>query len=223
MASVLSIEDDPDFQHLVSYALRRNGMEVHYAFTGEEGVEKAQALNPDLVLLDMMLPVYNGPEVLKRLRASKVTRSTPVIVLTAYAGDADFLESQMRALGVVRYLRKPVQIEELLSTVKSLLNRHKTNPPVTLWKKGAFRIAAESRSLWIGRRLVANLAPKRFEVLFHLLQSDDEVPWRALVDKVWGKEGTKNDLEQTISRLREDLGDDAVRITTTRTGYRLTA
>ena len=69
--------------------------------------------------------------------------------------------------------------------------------------------------------MIANLAPKRFEVLFHLLQSDGEVPWQELVLKIWGRNGTKNDLEKTVQRLREDLGDQSYRLSTTRGGYQL--
>ena len=60
MARILSIEDDPDFQHLIALTLQNQGYEVHYAFTGQEGYEKLLALDPDLILLDMMLPLLNG-------------------------------------------------------------------------------------------------------------------------------------------------------------------
>jgi DNA-binding response OmpR family regulator len=219
--TILSVEDDPDFQHLISYALRNQGFEVHYAFTGKEGCEKALSLNPDLVLLDMMLPVMNGVEVIKELKKSKATRDTPVVILTAFPSETHFFESQVKALGVVEYLRKPVQMEELVAAVKRLLKGRPSKPAFPVWKRGAVRIIADTKSVWIGARMIANLPPKRFEVLYHLLQSQGEVPWEELVLKVWGKDGTKNDLEKTISRLREDLGSEAYRLGTTRRGYQL--
>lgn len=79
---VLNVEDDPELQHLTSFALRDQGFEVYYAFTRPEGLEKAAALLPDLILLDLMLPHLSGPEVIKRLmsdprRAASRSSSCP--------------------------------------------------------------------------------------------------------------------------------------------------
>ena len=101
MPRILSGEDDPDFQHLISIALRNQGFEVHYAFTGKEGCEKTLSLNPDLVLLDMMLPVMNGVEVIKELKKHKATRDIPFIIMTAYPAEAHFFESEVKSLGSV--------------------------------------------------------------------------------------------------------------------------
>ncbi len=221
MPRILSVEDDPDFQHLISLALRNQGFEVHYAFTGPEGHEKALSLNPDLILLDMMLPGLNGPEVVKLLQKSKATKNIPVIVLTGYPGDANFFESEIKALAAVEYLRKPVDLEALVKLIKRMLSGNKTKPAFPVWKKGDFRIIPESKTVWIGGLMIANLAPKRFEVLFHLLQSGDEVAWEELLTKIWGRDGSKNDLEKTVQRLREDLGAEAWRLSTTRNGYKL--
>lgn len=221
MPRILSVEDDPDFQHLISIALRNQGFEVHYAFTGPEGHEKALSLNPDLILLDMMLPGLSGPELAKLLMKTKATRDIPIVVMTAYPGDANFFESEIKALGPVEYLRKPVRLEELVKIIKKLLTRRKTKPPFSVWTRGVFRLISESKSVWVGGTMVACLAPKRFEVLYHLLQSEGEVSWGELLEKIWGRDGNKNDLEKTVQRLREDLGPEAYRLSTTRSGYRL--
>ncbi len=221
MLRILSVEDDPDFQHLISLGLRNQGFDVHYAFTGKEGCEKALSLNPDLLLLDMMLPMMNGVEVMQELKKNKATRDIPVIVMTSYSAEANFFESEVKNLGIVAYLRKPVQMEELVKTIKRVLGGSAESPPFAVWKRGTLRLISDSKSVWIGERLVANLAPKRFEVLYHLMQASGEVPWRELVDKVWGKDGTKNDLEKTVQRLREDLGSESYRLSTTRNGYQL--
>lgn len=221
MTRILSVEDDPDFQHLISHILRNQGYEVHYAFTGPEGHEKAVSLNPDLILLDMVLPGLNGVEVVKMLKKAKATRDIPVIVLTAYPSDVNFFESEIKALGAIEYLRKPVRNEDLVAAIKRMLGDHRPRPTFAVWKRGVFRIMPESKSVWIGGRMIANLAPKRFEVLFHLIQSKGEVPWEELVRKIWGRDGNKNDLEKTVQRLREDLGDEAFRLSTTRKGYQL--
>ncbi len=221
MLRILSVDDDPDFQHLISHALRNQGFDVHYAFTGKEGCEKALSLNPDVVLLDMMLPMMNGVEVMRELKKSKATRDIPIIIMTSYPSDANFFESEAKTLGRVVYLRKPVEMPELVAAIKRAAGDDAAKPPLAVWKRGVVRLIPESKSVWIGERLVANLSPKRFEVLYHLMQASGEAPWRELVDNIWGKDGTKNDLEKTIQRLRADLGAEAFRIGTTRKGYQL--
>jgi CheY-like chemotaxis protein len=118
---VLCVEDDPDLQFLISFSLREQGFEMYYAFTGPEGSEKAAILKPDIVLLDLMLPLLSGPEVLKNISEDPATRGTPVIVMTAFAGEEDFFESKLRGLGATAYLRKPVRFEELVPLMRRLL------------------------------------------------------------------------------------------------------
>ncbi|MBI5881895.1 MAG: response regulator transcription factor [Elusimicrobia bacterium] len=223
MARILSIEDDPDLQQLVSLALQNEGYEVHYAFTGKEGYEKALLLNPDLILLDLMLPVLNGVEVLKLLMKNKTAKEIPVIVLTAYAQDANFVESSIRAMGAVEYLRKPVMIDDLVRHIRRALDarRVRSEPNLKL-EKGAVRIDPKYRSVWVNDRMVAILPAKRFELLFALLQHSKEATWQELARIVWGKDGNKNDVEKAVQRLREDLGPEhGVRVVTTEKGYKL--
>jgi DNA-binding response OmpR family regulator len=219
MARILSVEDDPDFQHIISQALRYQGWEVHYAFTGQEGYDKAVSLNPDVILMDMMLPVFNGVELAKKLKARKSTKAIPIIVMTAYPADANFFESVLKSIGVVEYIRKPVQVKEVVSLIKRVLAGNSDRPPPVVWRRGSVRLAPESRDVWIEDKLVANLSPRRFEVLFLLMQQKGEVSRESLLRKIWGVSGKKNDLEKAIQRLRQDLGSEAYRLRTTRNGY----
>ena len=221
MHRILSVEDDPDFQHLISAALRNQGYEVHYAFTGPEGYEKALSLNPDLILLDMMLPGLNGPEVIALLRKNKATRNIPIVILTAIPAGPNFQESDAKALGVIEYLLKPVRLEDLMRSLRRLLSAHESGAPFVVWERGAVRIIPESKTVWIDGKLGASLPPKRFEVLFHLLQSEGEVDREELLGKIWGRDGAKNDLEKAVQRLRKDLGAESWRLCTTRGGYQL--
>lgn len=228
MSRILSIEDDPDCQHLISLAFQNAGYEVHYAFTGKEGYEKVLTLNPDLILTDMMLPLISGLEVIKLIKQHKKARDTPIIVLTAYPTDANFLENSIKAIGVLEYIRKPVEMEELLRVVRRVLGNRSSGTDVgssanLKLRKGAVRIDPKFRAVWINNKLAATLPPKRFEILFILIQNKGEVRWQELVKNIWGIEGTKNDLEKTIQRLREDLGaGESCRIKTTPNGYELT-
>ena len=123
VAKILSIEDDVDLQQVVAYALKKKGWEVVFAYDGKDGLEKAIELKPDLILLDMMLPGLNGIEVITELKAGAETRAIPVIVMTAYPSDAQFLESVAVAMGAVKYLAKPVRIDDLIRTIEELLPR----------------------------------------------------------------------------------------------------
>jgi DNA-binding response OmpR family regulator len=223
MPRILSVEDDADLQHLMSLALQHEGYEVHYAFTGVEGYEKVLSLNPDLILLDMMLPLMNGLEVIKRIKAHKTARDIPIVVMTAYYNEASLLETSVKALGVVEYIRKPVKLDELIRLIRRVLGDARDRTPISLkLKKGAVRIDPKFRTVWINNRLVATLAPKRFEVLYRLVQSKGEVPREELLKLVWSKDESENTLEKTVQRLREDLGpEEANRIRTTPVGYEL--
>ena len=222
MSRILSIEDDPDMQHLVSLALQGQGYDVHYAFTGKEGYEKVLSINPDLILLDMMLPLLNGAEVIKLVRRHKQAKDIPIIVLTCYSDDARFVESAVKSLGVVEYIRKPADMKELLGLIRRVLSgrAERTAPNLNL-RRGGMRLDPKFRTLWINDRLAATLTPKRFDLLFALMQSRGEVPSDALVRDLWGSNGTKNDLEKAIQRLRDDLEDQSYRIKTTANGYQL--
>ncbi len=118
---ILSVEDDVDLQQVYSYVLTKKGWDVTYAYDGKDGLEKAKALKPDLILLDMMLPGLNGIEVIKALKADEATRAIPVVVMTAYPSEAHFLQSAVRAMGAVEYLAKPVHIDDLVAMIERLL------------------------------------------------------------------------------------------------------
>jgi CheY-like chemotaxis protein len=125
---VLSIEDDPDLQYLLSRALRDEGLQLSYAFTGTEGLEQAAAVQPHLILLDLMLPRLSGPDVLKRLMEAPETQHIPVIVMTAYSGEPKFFEDDLMALGAVAYLRKPIRFAQLIPLMRRVMGREAPPP-----------------------------------------------------------------------------------------------
>jgi DNA-binding response OmpR family regulator len=121
MATVLIVDDDPDLQGLWALVLSREGHTVHQAETGHDGYDETVALLPDIVLLDLMLPGMNGLEVLKRLKLNPDTRDIPVAVMTAFPDEAAFVESSVRGLGAVEYLRKPIRVREMVAAVNTIL------------------------------------------------------------------------------------------------------
>lgn len=118
MIRVLSVEDEPDLQRLRALTLADQDFELHYAFNGPQGLAKAQALKPHVVLVDLMLPGYDGRELVRRLKDDPATADVPVIVTTAYSGSATFGEAEIAKLGVAAYLAKPVAREELIDTIR---------------------------------------------------------------------------------------------------------
>jgi DNA-binding response OmpR family regulator len=223
MARILSIEDDPDLQHLMGRVLQQHGYEVHYAFNGKEGYEKVLSLHPDLIILDLMLPVMHGIEVLKSVQANRETRDIPVIVITAYGDEVQMLEHSVKALGAVEYLRKPLVIEELLRTIRLVLSRlAEPEAAVAEIRKGAVRADPRYRTVWVNDRLMATLPPKRFELLKILLEEKGPDKKTDLLARIWGEGHDENVLVKMVQRLREDLGsEEGRRIQTALDGYEL--
>jgi two-component system, OmpR family, phosphate regulon response regulator PhoB len=118
---VLIIEDDVDIRELVVFKLRQVGFDVRAECDGEAGLAAATATPPDLVLLDLMMPKLSGIDVCRRLRSTPATATTPIIMLTAKAQEAD-VELGF-SVGATDYLVKPFSPRELVSRVQSILMR----------------------------------------------------------------------------------------------------
>ncbi len=226
MARILSIEDDETIQHLIGQVLFREGYEMHYAWNGREGYEKILALDPDLILLDLMLPMMNGIELLQKLREDKATAGIPVIIVTAYGDEANFLGHSVRALGAADYLRKPLDVNELARSVKNVLAdlprgaRPPALPRTQEPRKGEVRADPRFRTVWIADRLVAALPEKEFALLRVLLESPGPVPRESLLRALGYAEDQHDALKQTVHRLRAHLGSaENVRLKTTADGY----
>jgi DNA-binding response OmpR family regulator len=222
MARVLIIEDDGDLQHMLSIALNQEKYQVDYAFNGKEGYEKILSLQPDVVLLDLMMPVLNGVEVIKLVTSNTLTRDIPIIVMTAHGDKADMLESSIKAQGVREYLRKPFEISEMKSQIRRMITQYprKTVAPVQV-AKGVVRLDTKFRTVWINDKMIATLSPTKASVLKVMLEAKGPVKREKLLLAVWGDEGSAAALEKTIQRLREDFGDEGQRIQTAADGYEL--
>jgi two-component system cell cycle response regulator DivK len=119
MAKVLLVEDQEDNRDMLSRRLKKRGYEVAIAVDGAEGVEKARSETPDLILMDMSLPVMDGWEATRILKAEDDTRSIPVVALTAHAMSTD-REKAFEA-GCDAYETKPIEFPRLLETMEKLL------------------------------------------------------------------------------------------------------
>jgi CheY-like chemotaxis protein len=119
MGRILLIEDEPSIQRLIAYALQTKGYEVRVASDGRQGLEETRSDPPDLILLDMLMPVMGGMEVLETLKGDPQLKHIPVLVVTASAQKAE--AEKAMALGAVGYLVKPFYVPDLYETVAELL------------------------------------------------------------------------------------------------------
>jgi CheY-like chemotaxis protein len=121
MTRILLVEDDEMNRDMLSRRLRKRGYEVVIAVDGVEGVEKSRSLEPDLILMDMSLPVLDGWGATQQLKSDAATRDIPLIALTAHAMAGD--EEKARAAGCDEFDTKPVEIQRLLGKIEGLLAR----------------------------------------------------------------------------------------------------
>lgn len=128
MIRVLSVEDDRDLQRLLALALAGGDFEAHFAFTGPDGYEAAASLRPDVILCDLMLPGYGGQELIRRLKDRPETRGIPVVVVTAYYDAATLVEAEIRKLGVIEYVRKPVRCGDLVKLLRKIAGAREPRP-----------------------------------------------------------------------------------------------
>jgi len=127
MAKILLVEDNEMNRDMLSRRLERKGYTVVIALDGAEGLQKARAEAPDLILMDMSLPVVDGWEATRQLKADEATRAIPIIALTAHAMATD--EQKAREAGCNDFDTKPIELPRLLGKMEVLLNAAKPNGP----------------------------------------------------------------------------------------------
>ena len=217
MVRVLVVEDEAKLGALLRQGLRREGMGVDVASTGEEAVMRATATDYDLILLDVMLPGQNGFEVCRRLRASEVW--APTLMLTAL----DDVEDRVRGLdsGADDYLPKPFSFQELLARMRALIRRG-APPRPTVLTVGDLRLDPAARAVWhAGREL--SLTAREFALLEIFMRHPGKVLSRfELLEHVWdgSYENRSNVIEVYVGYLRDKLGRDPIE-TVRGAGYRL--
>ena len=118
---ILFIEDEPDQIMMISLRLKKNGFDLVFSLDGEEGLKKAVAEKPDLILLDILMPGIDGFEVCRRLRKNPATKHIPVIATTAVG--VDDVEHHCRTAGANDCIRKPYDSVDLLAKIRSLLEK----------------------------------------------------------------------------------------------------
>lgn len=218
--TVLIIEDDRQIAHLVRTYLEHAGYQVVLTETGEEGMAVVQQVRPQLILLDLMLPLCSGWEICRALRARI---DVPVIMVTARRTEEDRLRGF--AEGADDYVVKPFSPRELVARIGAVLRRYQHQPlTMQVIEIGSLLIDPRARLVRVEGKPVT-LREREFDVLLYLAVHAGEVCSRAdLLDHVWGYdfEGDERTIDTHIRRLREALGSAGALLRTVwGIGYRL--
>lgn len=228
MSKILIVEDDPAMQSGLKDNLEYEGHEIESANNGKAGLELLLQKTYDLVILDVMLPIMSGFDVLKNARSKGV--SSPVIMLTAKGEEIDKVLGL--ELGADDYITKPFSLRELLARVKAVLRRYEAGPSsmspsaMTIGKVEVdFQAYTATRS---GKPV--QMTPKEYDVLKYLWQRQNQVVSREqLLTNVWGYDDSisTRTIDNFILRLRQKIEDDPAHprhiLTIHGTGYKLIA
>ena len=221
---VLIVEDEPDIRELVVHHLKREGYQVSAAASGEEALRQVQAVPPDLVLLDLMMPAMDGLEVCRRLRQDPATASLPIVMLTAKGDEVDRVLGL--EIGADDYVVKPFSPKELLARVRAVVRRSRPAPGTAPTTLGELTIDPGTHTVFVGEKILA-LTPKEFDLLRALVDARGRVLSREfLLDRVWGysraSEIESRTVDVHVRRLRVKLGPEGRRVLTVKSvGYRL--
>ena len=210
---VLIVDDEKNIVDIIAFNLKKEGYQVITASDGEEGVRKTFEENPDLILLDIMMPKMDGYEACRKIREKK---HTPIIMLTARAEEVDKVLGL--EMGADDYVTKPFGVRELMARVKANLRK------VAALQEAAGMAASDETASPYGKLSLnldryevkkdgktIDLTLREFELLKFLAQQKGQVFSReTLLEKVWGYEyfGDVRTVDVTVRRLREKIEDD---------------
>ena len=208
---ILVVEDEADIRKLITYHLTQERFRVLEAENGEDALELVQQQQPRLIVLDLMLPSLSGLDVCKIIRQNPDTAQTPILMLTAKAGEADRVVGL--ELGADDYITKPFSPREMVARVKAVLRRTGTRSPSEasdIYEKGPLRVNFTTYEVHVAGRPV-KLTLKGFEVLRFLIQNRNRVLSRdQILDGVWRSDVyvTPRTVDVHIRRIREALEHD---------------
>ena len=207
MTLILVVEDEESFRDALHYMLTREGFDVIIAPNGAEGIRLFDAKNPDLVLLDLMLPEVSGTDVCKYIRSKS---STPVIMLTAKDTEIDKVVGL--ELGADDYVTKPFSTRELLARIRAVMRRggEVEIDSIGAIEGGPIRMDVERHTLTVNGDSVP-MPLKEFELLEFLMRNSGRVLTRGqLMDRVWGSNyvGDGKTLDVHIKRIRSKIEPD---------------
>jgi len=222
---VLIVEDESAIAELIAVNLRHNGFRPTWAMDSESAQREIDAVLPDLILLDWMLPGVSGLVLAKRWRANPRSKAVPIIMLTARGDEADRVAGL--DAGADDYIAKPFSTKELLARIRAVLRRRAPEQVSGVVSIGALSLDAATYRVTFANQML-KLGPTEFKLLHYLMSHAERVHSRGqLLDKVWGDHVfiEERTVDVHIKRLREALGSQGGQMleTVRGAGYRLTA
>jgi two-component system response regulator RegX3 len=205
---ILLVEDEPSLAETVRYALDREGFDVEVASDGQSALDRFAAATPDLIVLDLMLPVVSGLDVCRRIRASS---TVPIVIVTAKDSEADKVTGL--ELGADDYVTKPFSVRELVSRVRAHLRRVEMGSSAAAepaLRGGPVVMDVERHEVVVDGEPVS-LPPKEFELLETFLRSPGRLLTREfLIQRVWGGDyvGDTKTLDVHVKRVRQKIERD---------------
>ena len=221
---VLIVEDEPAIAELVAVNLRHNGFSPVWAEDGAAAQRELDAVLPDVILLDWMLPGQSGLALARKWRGEARTKAIPILMLTARGDEPDKVAGL--DAGADDYVTKPFSTQELLARIRAVLRRRAPEQVNDSVRIGELVLdAATHRVSWQDRPL--KVGPTEFKLLHFLMKHPERVHSRQqLLDKVWGDHVfiEERTVDVHVKRLREALGPAGTLVETVRgAGYRITA
>ena len=221
---ILVIEDEPDLLEVVQYNLEREGHKVIVCRNGEQGLSRIRTDDPDLVILDLMLPGMDGVEVCRQVKSDPVTRNIPVIMVTAKSEESDIVLGL--GIGADDYITKPFSPRELVARVKVVLRRGPLREQSGMGERvvrGTLTIDMGRHEARVGEQLLT-LTPTEMRLLHFLASHPGRVfPRSHLLTRVIGEDAivTDRNIDVHVRALRQKLGENGSCIETVRgVGYR---
>jgi two-component system phosphate regulon response regulator PhoB len=221
---VLIVEDESAIAELIAVNLRHNGFQPTWAMDSAAAQREIDAVLPDVILLDWMLPGESGLSLARRWRKDARTKSVPIIMLTARGDEADRVAGL--DAGADDYMAKPFSTKEMLARIRAVLRRRAPEQTGGLVKVAGLSLDSSTYRVVYNDQML-KLGPTEFKLLHYLMNHAERVHSRAqLLDKVWGDHVfiEERTVDVHVKRLREAMADAGPMIETVRgAGYRLTA
>jgi two-component system alkaline phosphatase synthesis response regulator PhoP len=205
---ILLVDDESDVLDFMKYNLEKEGFWVYTAQDGLEGLQLAKKINPDIIILDLMMPKLDGIETCRELRALPEFKNTIITFLTAR--DEDYSQIAGFEVGADDYITKPIKPRVFISRIRALLRRLEANSGDVKLKVGDIVIDRE-RYVVVKSGVEIQLPRKEFELMSLLVSKPGRVFKREeILSKVWGNETIVGDrtIDVHIRKLREKIGDD---------------
>lgn len=207
---ILVVDDENDILEFIQYNLKKEGYDVYLAHNGQEAIDFGRKIKPDLILLDVMMPVMDGIEACKQMKADPDFANTFIVFLTARS--EEYSEIAGFQAGADDYIAKPIKPRVLVTRLSAILRRKEKVQPDTKLSIGDIVIDRETFLVFRKGEKI-QLARKEFELLFLLASKPGKVFTRDyILEKVWGDEVLVVDrtIDVHIRKIREKLGDEHI-------------